>query len=272
MATTYIGSYFSRCLAGRLSTRRFSRSVVNGRFPSAGSSGHPVDARKDAHSNLLCKQEHLYKIQFHNIKPDCLEAYNDLEAELQKKLHLDAEYPCEVVGSWNTCFGELDQAVHLWRYRGGYRALNQCLDQLKVNTEYLQLCRERAKMLNSRRNQLLSEFTFWKEPHPRPGPNIYELRSYSLKPGTMLEWGNRWARALKHRQGVNQAVGGFFSQIGPLYVVHHLWAYKSLQSRDQSRKSAWQNEGWDAHVSYTAPLVESMECRIMIPCSGSPLQ
>ncbi|XP_077571909.1 protein NipSnap homolog 1 isoform X2 [Stigmatopora nigra] len=181
MATTYIGSYFSRCLAGRLSTRRFSRSVVNGRFPSAGSSGHPVDARKDAHSNLLCKQEHLYKIQFHNIKPDCLEAYNDLEAELQKKLHLDAEYPCEVVGSWNTCFGELDQAVHLWRYRGGYRALNQCLDQLKVNTEYLQLCRERAKMLNSRRNQLLSEFTFWKEPHPRPGPNIYELRSYSLK-------------------------------------------------------------------------------------------
>lgn len=31
------------------------------------------------------------------------------------------------------------------------------------------------------------------------------------------------ARAINHRQENNEAVGGFFSQIGDLYVVHHLW-------------------------------------------------
>lgn len=40
---------------------------------------------------------------------------------------------------------------------------------------------ERGKMLLSRRNQLLLEFSFWNEPVPRPGPNIYELRSYQLR-------------------------------------------------------------------------------------------
>lgn len=31
------------------------------------------------------------------------------------------------------------------------------------------------------------------------------------------------ARAIKYRQENSEAVGGFFSQIGDLYVVHHLW-------------------------------------------------
>ncbi|XP_057688105.1 protein NipSnap homolog 1 [Corythoichthys intestinalis] len=265
---------FSRCYAGRQLARNFSKSDFGGWFRSARSSVHKAGARKDAHSNLLSKQEssNLYKIQFHNVKPECLDAYNNLEAEVQKKLHQDTEYPCEVVGSWNTWYGEQDQAVHLWRYRGGYPALTECLNKLKVNKEYLEFRRERAKMLNSRRNQLLLEFSFWNEPLPRPGPNIYEMRSYSIKPGTMIEWGNHWARAIKYRQENNEAVGGFFSQIGDLYVVHHLWAYENLQSRDETRKSAWRKEGWDANVSYTVPLIRSMECRIMIPCTSSLLQ
>lgn len=40
-------------------------------------------------------------------------------------------------------------------------------------------------MLISRRNQLLLEFSFWNEPLPRPGPNIYEMRTYYLKVATI---------------------------------------------------------------------------------------
>ncbi|XP_034728580.1 protein NipSnap homolog 1 isoform X1 [Etheostoma cragini] len=253
-------------------TRRFSESSDKGWFRSLFV--HKVDARKDAHSNLLSKKEtsNLYKIQFHNVKPECLQAYNSLEAEVQNRLHQDQDYPCEVVGSWNTWYGEQDQAVHLWRYRGGYPALTECLKKLNHNKEYLEFRKERAKMLVSRRNQLLLEFSFWNEPLPRPGPSIYEMRTYNLKPGTMIEWGNRWARAIRYRQENNEAVGGFFSQIGDLYVVHHLWAYESLQSRKETRNSAWQKEGWDANVYYTVPLIRSMESRIMIPTTSSPLQ
>uniref|UniRef100_A0A4W4F7I2 NIPSNAP domain-containing protein n=1 Tax=Electrophorus electricus TaxID=8005 RepID=A0A4W4F7I2_ELEEL len=227
------------------------------------------DARKDAHSSLLAKKatSGLYEIQFHNVKPECLEAYNNLS-----ELHSNADYPCEVAGSWNTWYGEQDQAVHLWRYYGGYPVLTECLNKLRLSKAYLEFHRERSKMLISQRNQLLLEFSFWNQPVPRTGPNIYELRTYRLKPGSMIEWGNHWARAIKYRQNNNEAVGGFFTQIGELYVVHHLWAYTDLQSREETRNSAWLKEGWDASVHYTVPLIQSMESRILVPTKTSPLQ
>ncbi|XP_041864233.1 protein NipSnap homolog 2-like isoform X2 [Melanotaenia boesemani] len=140
----------------------------------------------------------------------------------------------------------------------------------RIRQGFMDYRAKRGKMLLSRRNQLLLEFSFWNEPVPRPGPNIYELRSYQLRPGTMIEWGNYWARAIEIRQQNHEAVGGFFSQIGSLYTVHHLWAYKDLQSREEIRNAAWQREGWDEVVYYTVPLIQHMESRIMIPMKSSP--
>ncbi|EMP41079.1 Protein NipSnap like protein 2 [Chelonia mydas] len=233
-----------------------------------------VDPRKDAHSNLLAKKEtsSLYKIQFHNVKPEYLDAYNKLCQEVLPKIHEEKHYPCALVGTWNTWYGEQDQAVHLWRYEGGYPALTEVMNKLRQNKEFTEFRKERGNMLLSRKNQLLLEFSFWNEPVPREGPNIYELRSYQLRPGTMIEWGNYWARAIRFRQDNNEAVGGFFSQIGQLYMVHHLWAYKDLQSREDTRNSAWHKHGWDELVYYTVPLIQEMESRIMIPLKISPLQ
>ncbi|KAL0597385.1 hypothetical protein AAY473_032735 [Plecturocebus cupreus] len=42
-------------------------------------------------------------------------------------------------------------------------------------------------MLLSRRYQLLIDFSFWNEPQPRGSPNIYELGTCKLKPGTMIK-------------------------------------------------------------------------------------
>uniref|UniRef100_A0A1D5RFW8 Nipsnap homolog 1 n=1 Tax=Macaca mulatta TaxID=9544 RepID=A0A1D5RFW8_MACMU len=93
---------------------------------------HKVDPRKDAHSTLLSKKEtsNLYKIQFHNVKPEYLDAYNSLTEAVLPKLHLDEDYPCSLVGNWNTWYGEQDQAAYkdlqsreetrnaAWRKRG----------------------------------------------------------------------------------------------------------------------------------------------------------
>lgn len=37
------------------------------------------------------------------------------------------------------------------------------------------------------------------------------------------------ARAIGYRQHNREAVGGFFSQIGNLYMVHHLWGMDKYQ-------------------------------------------
>nr|XP_019842716.1 PREDICTED: protein NipSnap homolog 2 [Bos indicus] len=220
-----------------------------------------VDPRKDAHSNLLAKKEtsSLYKLQFHNVKPECLEAYNKICQEVLPRIHEDKHYPCTLVGTWNTWYGEQDQAVHLWRYEGGYPALTEVMSKLKENQ--VMILKNSCHLVFF---MLLFPYFFTE--------GLTNQIQISFQPGTMIEWGNYWARAIRFRQDGNEAVGGFFSQIGQLYMVHHLWAYKDLQTREDIRNAAWHKHGWEELVYYTVPLIQEMESRIMIPQKTSPLQ
>ena len=59
--------------------------------------------------------------------------------------------------------------------------------------------------------------------------HIYELRSYHLKPGTMVEWGNYWSKAIKLRDYKNEeAYMGLFSQIGDLYKVKVRGSHRAI--------------------------------------------
>lgn len=89
--------------------------------------------------------------------------------------------------------------------------------------DYQRLLKERGNYLRSRHLQYLLAFSYWPQLVKRNGGNKYEIRSYSLKPGTMIEWGNNWARAINYRRNNEEAFAGFFSQIGRLYNVHHIW-------------------------------------------------
>ena len=46
-------------------------------------------------------------------------------------------------------------------------------------------------------------------------------------------------------------MGGFFSQLGALYQVHHIWAYNDLQHRKTERERMWEDPGWDDCVAAT---------------------
>ncbi|XP_014665828.1 PREDICTED: protein NipSnap homolog 1-like isoform X2 [Priapulus caudatus] len=127
-------------------------------------------------------------------------------------------------------------------------------------------------MLRSRTNQLLLEFSFWPEPEPRPPTHIYEMRSYLLRPGTMIEWGNNWSKGMPARRDSDPVTGLYVSEGGFQYRVYHIWAYKDLQGRKETREAAWARPGWDKCVQYTVPLMKSVVSRILIPTSFSPLQ
>jgi hypothetical protein len=47
-------------------------------------------------------------------------------------------------------------------------------------------------MLRSRESQIVLEFAFWNAVVPHESKMIYELRSYLLKPGRLLEWEQGW--------------------------------------------------------------------------------
>ncbi|GBN94583.1 Protein NipSnap, partial [Araneus ventricosus] len=140
----------------------------------------------------------------------------------------------------------------------------------REDQELKALSKDLVKNIISRNNQYMLPFSFWGDPEPQDRNSMYEMRSYVLKPGTMIEWGNNWARGINYRK--RTAVAGFFSQIGQLYMVHHIWTYKDLLSRKEIREAAWRKPGWDECVAYTVPLIREMRSRWLRPCSFSPIK
>ncbi|XP_033628458.1 protein NipSnap homolog 2-like [Asterias rubens] len=231
-----------------------------------------VEPAKAAHSETLTNKEVVYEMQIHNIKPDRMRDYIQASEHCLKRIHENPDFPCRLFGSWSTAFGHQDQAVHIWFYDTGYHGVKTMSEKLWEDKEYNEYKKLRGEMLMDRSNSLLLPFSFWGKPQPTDTGNLYELRSYHLRPGTLIEWANNWKNGIKHRREHSEAVAGLFTQVGDLYLVHHIWAYPDLQTRKEIREKAWQNPGWDNCVAYTVPLIRKMESRVMIPLPCSPLQ
>ncbi|ORZ34559.1 nipsnap family protein [Catenaria anguillulae PL171] len=107
------------------------------------------------------------------------------------------------------------------------------------------------------------EFGFWAPEDFHAMDGIYELRSYQLHPGKLLEWGQHWKKGVEARRQYTTPIGAWFSQLGPLHCVHHLWYYKNLQERQMSRERAWESEAWAKAVKLTVPLLTHLDAAIL---------
>jgi len=230
-----------------------------------------IDPGSQSHSTMLSDKDTVFELQVHSVKPEYMQAYLQ-DYEKYVSMVEEKGTQAELTGSWTVDTGDQDDAIHLWKYPGGYPTLNKTREIYRTDQDFVDYRINRNKMLRSRRNQILLAFSFWGDIQPRDTGNIYELRTYVLKPGTMIEWGNNWARGIHYRQAANEPVAGLFCQIGTLYTVHHFWAYKDLQTRKEVREAAWRRPGWDECVAYTVPLIRSTNAQILIPTPFSPLK
>ncbi|EMR88536.1 putative nipsnap family protein [Botrytis cinerea BcDW1] len=131
---------------------------------------------------------------------------------------------------------------------------------------------KKLKSLITKKNvSLMQEFSFWPTTAPRDLGGLFELRSYTLHPGNLLEWETHWRRGLKARREVMEGVGAWFVQIGELNTVHHLWQFADLEERKKRREQSWEIEGWGDTVHKTVPLIQNMKSRVLIPMPWSPV-
>lgn len=257
-----IGLFSSRSLHGTQSLCNEKQGILDRVF------GTKVEKATQAHSVLLADQQILFELQIHNVKPDKGHDYEQYYNEYVPTL-LKNHSNVQLTGSWKSDIGALDTYVHLWRYKN-YAEFGGVHESLKKDAGHQQFTKKMTSCINSRESQVCLSFTFWGEPPVREASHIYEMRSYALKPGTLIEWGNNWSRGIRNR--LDYRVAGMFTQIGPLYYVHHLWAYKSLADRKASREKMWDKPGWDECVAYTVPLIRKMESRMMTALPFSPTQ
>jgi len=227
-----------------------------------------VELQSASHSNKLSDKDMIYELTTHNVKPDSLNKYLKGTENLIGFCNANKDVlHGECYGNFKVIVGDQDQFVHLWRYEGGYENIDENIRFLANNKDFAAIEKDIVSCLRSRHSQHMLKFSYWPEIQLRNGGNIYELRSYHLKPGTMVEWGNFWAKAIRMRDYKHkEAYVGMFSQIGELYNVKHVWCYGSMEERRQARESVWQTQSqWQEIVANTVPLIRKMTSRIMVP-------
>lgn len=64
----------------------------------------------------------------------------------------------------------------------------------------------------------------------------------------------------------------FHTEIGTLNQLVHLWAYSDLEERRVRRERLHQNEQWLGCLRKIRPMIKTMENRIMLPTSFSPIR
>jgi hypothetical protein len=91
---------------------------------------------------------------------------------------------------------------------------------------------------------------------------IYEVRTYTLKPGGTAQFEANFAEALPHREKYSQLGAFWHTDIGPLNQVIHVWPYENLGERTRIRETAAQDPNWPPRND---GLILNMESEIYTP-------
>ncbi|KAF9469793.1 NIPSNAP-domain-containing protein [Collybia nuda] len=251
------------------SCRRFIsvKSLLHG-SPEAKKAGE-LDVLQ--HSRIVGRGKYIHGFETHRVKPDRVEEYKKAAEKYYIGLKEDPAMQVKLTGNWETVVGEQDTFVHILEYEN-YGGFDKTSQLLKSSPEHLAAYRQILPFLVSRSSQLSQEFAFFPTAPPHKKGGIFELRSYHLQPGTLLEWESTWRRGIEARRKFVAPVGAWFSQAGRLHQVHHMWQYPSLEARKELREQAWQVDGWAETVSKTAQLAKSMDSFILAPLDFSPLK
>ncbi|MDI1487033.1 MAG: hypothetical protein OHK93_006296 [Ramalina farinacea] len=221
-------------------------------------------------SQVLARGKYVHSIVFHTVKPDKLDEYVELVGGWYPKVAGDERNHVNLVGSWRTEVGECDTFVHIWEYQR-YQGYHASLHGIASHPDFIAFDHKLKQLITSKTSSLMQEFSFWPTSPPRQLGGLFELRSYTLHPGNLLEWEQHWRRGLKARKEVMEGVGAWFVQIGDLNTVHHLWQFADLEERKARREMSWGVEGWGDTVHKTVPLIQTMKSKILIPMPWSPV-
>ncbi|GAA5900290.1 hypothetical protein JCM6882_002298 [Rhodosporidiobolus microsporus] len=228
---------------------------------------------KEQHSKLVGRNKFIHEFQKHKVLPQHVETYRKRIAAYYSGIHDSPEFHAKLTGSWEIVVGELDTFVHVWEYEGsaGFEQTKGAIRESRGHLETFN--HEILPLLQSRTSQLNREFRFWQTSPPATKGGLYELRTYQLKPGALLEWEHEWRVGLEARLATGHyPVGAWFSQVGPLHQVNHMWQYDSLEARGERRAQSWTQDEWSQTVAKTTRLTTQMTSQILKPLSFSPLR
>ena len=95
---------------------------------------------------------------------------------------------------------------------------------------------------------------------------IYELRTYTVKPGTLGDIVKAASTVSRDVRGDNygKLEGYWFTEIGPLNQVMHMWSYESFDERARLRGELAKNPRWNnEYIPLIRPIVVRQDIRLL---------
>jgi hypothetical protein len=164
--------------------------------------------------------------------PEFLKRWTDV---LEPRLKLSP-----LAAFWYTEIGPLNQVIHVWPYENA-------LERSKIRAAVV-----KDKIWPPPTSEFIAEMkSEIFEPLPYSPPMLpsndgpyFEMRSYTLPPGSIPDMAERWKEHLPARTKLSPLTGVFTSDVGGLNQWLHIWAYKSLDQRTEVRKKAVESGIW----------------------------
>ena len=172
----------------------------------------------------------------------------------------------ELAAFWHTEIGPLNEITHVWPYRDlGERA--------RVRAEAAQDRNwppKTAEFIFSMHSEILVPFPF--SPLLTPGKlgPIYEMRIYTIKPGTLPDIVKAWEAKLPERMKLSPLALAGNVDLGVANRFIHIWAYTSLDQRAAVRAEAVLRGVWPPGGGAGRLLTQAN--KIMLPAAFSPMQ
>jgi NIPSNAP len=95
---------------------------------------------------------------------------------------------------------------------------------------------------------------------------IYELRTYTVKPGTIgdiVKAASTVSREIR-KDDFGKLEGYWFTEIGPLNQVMHMWSYRDYDERTRLRAELGKNPRWTGeYLPLIRPLVVRQDVRLL---------
>lgn len=168
---------------------------------------------------------------------------------------------------WRTEFGPLNQALHVWPYES--LAERDEVRAAAAQDEHWPP-RHDAQILEMNTEILLPApfMQDWDDTDRTLG-NVYEMRIYTYRPGTMPRVIEAWSEAIEHRLQYSPLAAAWYTEIGALNRWIHVWPYESLAERDELRPRAMADPHWPPP---TREWLVGQEVKLLVPADFSPMR
>jgi hypothetical protein len=96
---------------------------------------------------------------------------------------------------------------------------------------------------------------------------LVDQRTYTTHPGKWRDYLSLYEKeGLQIQQRIlGRMVGYYYTEIGELNQIVHMWAYEDLTERTHRRGELGKDDKWQAYVVKMLPLLQSQTSKILIP-------